>query len=247
MNNGSRFAGLWGVLFPIVAVILFSVILGFTGRSAAPDPNLAGQNAAASQSAAQSGGNTSGGGNSTTMAGSGMASTATTGTASSGTASSGAAASGTAAAGTVPTATGAGASTSGTASTAPAAGTAVQASADGAQVYTANCASCHGPAGAGVPGAFPPLAGNKAILGSEKYVSDVLLYGLQGQINAGGQNYNGVMPAWAATLSDAEIAAVLTHIRSTWGNAAPAVTADTVKTERATPLTAQQVLAERPQ
>ncbi|WP_407572224.1 c-type cytochrome [Deinococcus altitudinis] len=129
----------------------------------------------------------------------------------------------------------------------PAAGTAVQASADGAQVYTSNCASCHGPAGAGVPGAFPPLAGNKAILGSEKYVSDVLLYGLQGQINAGGQNYNGVMPAWAATLSDAEIAAVLTHIRSTWGNAAPAVTADTVKTERGTPLTAQQVLAERPQ
>ena len=98
-----------------------------------------------------------------------------------------------------------------------------------------------------MPGAFPPLAGNKAILGSEKYVSDVLLYGLQGQINAGGQNYNGVMPAWAATLSDAEIAAVLTHVRTSWGNSAPAVTADTVKTERGTPLTAQQVLAERPQ
>lgn len=244
MNNGSRFAGLWGVLFPIVAVVLFSVLLGFTGRSAAPDPNAAGQNVAASQSASQSGGNTSGGGNSTAMAGSGMS-----GTTAPGTTTTGAAAPSTAAA---TPATGAATSTSGTAATPPttappAAGTAVQASADGGKVYTSNCASCHGPAGAGVPGAFPPLAGNKAILGSDKYVSDVLLYGLQGQINAGGQNYNGVMPAWAGTLSDAEIAAVLTHIRSTWGNSAPAVKADTVKTERATPLTAQQILAERPQ
>jgi mono/diheme cytochrome c family protein len=218
MNNGSRFAGLLGGLFPILAVVVFSVILTFTGRSAAPDPALAGQNAPASQAAAQSGGNTAGGG-STAMTGTGMSGTGAT-----------------PATAATPAAT-----------TPPAAGTAIQASADGEKVYTSNCASCHGPAGAGVPGAFPPLAGNKAILGSDKYVSDVLLYGLQGQINASGQNYNGVMPAWAATLSDAEIAAVLTHIRSTWGNSAPAVKADTVKTERATPLTVQQVLAERPQ
>jgi mono/diheme cytochrome c family protein len=218
MNNGSRFAGLLGGLFPILAVVVFSVILTFTGRSAAPDPALAGQNAPASQAAAQSGGNTAGGG-STAMTGTGMSGTGAT-----------------PATAATPAAT-----------TPPAAGTAIQASADGEKVYTSNCASCHGPAGAGVPGAFPPLAGNKAILGSDKYVSDVLLYGLQGEINASGQNYNGVMPAWAATLSDAEIAAVLTHIRSTWGNSAPAVKADTVKTERATPLTVQQVLAERPQ
>jgi len=124
---------------------------------------------------------------------------------------------------------------------------AAKSSAEGAQIYSANCSSCHGPSGAGVAGAFPPLAGNKAILGSEKYVSDVLLYGLQGEIAVNGQTYNGVMPAWAATLSDAQIAAVLDHVRSSWGNSASAVTEATVKTERASTMTAAQVLSERPQ
>ncbi|WP_310584338.1 cytochrome c, partial [Deinococcus sp.] len=61
---------------------------------------------------------------------------------------------------------------------APAAqGTPVQASANGAQVYTINCVSCHGEQGAGVAGAFPAMAGNKAVLGDDKYLSNVLLYG----------------------------------------------------------------------
>ena len=131
---------------------------------------------------------------------------------------------------------------------APAAqGTPVRASANGAQVYTANCVSCHGEQGAGVAGAFPGLAGNKAVLGDDKYLSNVLLYGLQGQINVNGQVYNGVMPAWAASLTDAEIAAVITHIRTSWGNTAPAVTEAVVRTERGTPKTVAQVLAQRPQ
>ena len=131
---------------------------------------------------------------------------------------------------------------------APAAqGTPVQASANGAQVYTVNCVSCHGEQGAGVAGAFPAMAGNKAVLGDDKYLSNVLLYGLQGQINVNGQVYNGVMPAWAASLTDAEIAAVITHIRVSWGNTAPAVTEAAVRTERGTPKTVAQVLAQRPQ
>ena len=173
----------------------------------------------------------------TTGAGSASAGTATAGAAPSGTATTGTAASGTMAGGTSGTA----------APPATAGGTPVQASADGAKVYSTNCASCHGAAGAGVAGAFPALAGDQAILGSDIYVSDVLLYGLQGQIQAGGQTYNGVMPAWAGTLTDAEIAAVLTHIRSSWGNTASAVAEATVKTERGTPKTVAQVLAERPQ
>ena len=96
-------------------------------------------------------------------------------------------------------------------------------------------------------GAFPALAGNKAVLGDDKYLSNVLLYGLQGQINVNGQVYNGVMPAWAASLTDAEIAAVITHIRVSWGNNASAVSEAAVKTERGTPKTVAQVLAQRPQ
>ncbi len=119
--------------------------------------------------------------------------------------------------------------------------------ADGAKIYAANCSSCHGAAGAGVPGAFPPLAGNKAIVGDDKYIADVLLGGLQGQIAVNGQTYSGVMPAWAAQLSDTEIAAVATHVRSSWGNAGAAVSADTVKAERAAAKPVSQVLSERPQ
>jgi len=129
---------------------------------------------------------------------------------------------------------------------APATPAASTAGVDGAAVYTANCASCHGVAGAGVPGAFPPLAGNPAVTGDGKYVADVLINGLQGQIAVNGQPYNGVMPAWAAQLSDAQIAAVLTHIRSQWGNQGAAISADTVNAERARPTTAAQRLTERP-
>ncbi|WP_424952858.1 c-type cytochrome [Deinococcus sp.] len=237
MNSGQRFAGLLGVIFPVLALVVFSVVLSLTHRAAAPS-GAPGQTSMSSQTTAQSGGNTSGMGlGSSSGTGTAGNPSSTTAMAGSG-APTGMAAGGSGAAATP------GAAPTGAQGVQP---TAVQVKADGAQVYSGNCASCHGPVGAGVAGAFPPLAGNKAILGSEKYVSDVLLYGLQGQINVAGQPYNGVMPAWAAVLSDAQIAAVLTHIRSSWGNSAPAVTAATVKTERATPLTVAQVLAERPQ
>ena len=140
---------------------------------------------------------------------------------------------------------------SGTSATAAAPGTSAVSSTivsakQGIAVYSANCQGCHGPAGAGVAGAFPPLAGNAAVQGDQTYVADVLLYGLQGQINVNGQPYNGVMPAWAEKLSDQDIAAVTSYIRGAWGNKAAPISADTVKTERGTPKTVAQVLAERP-
>ena len=140
---------------------------------------------------------------------------------------------------------------SGTSATAAAPGTSAVSSTivsakQGIAVYSANCQGCHGPAGAGVAGAFPPLAGNAAVQGDQTYVADVLLYGLQGQINVNGQPYNGVMPAWAQKLSDQDIAAVTSYIRGAWGNKAAPISADTVKTERGTPKTVAQVLAERP-
>jgi len=83
-----------------------------------------------------------------------------------------------------------------------------------AQVYASNCSACHQPTGAGIPGAFPPLAGHAADLygaeGGRSYLIDVLLYGLQGPITVNGMNYNGLMPAWAQ-LSDEQIAALVNH------------------------------------
>ncbi len=101
----------------------------------------------------------------------------------------------------------------------------VAAASTGAQIYTTNCSSCHGAEGKGVPSAFPPLAGNKDVTGSAKAVIHTIKYGLHGSLAVSGQTYNGTMPPWGATLSNDDVAAVVTYIRSSWGNSASAVTA----------------------
>lgn len=95
----------------------------------------------------------------------------------------------------------------------------------GMAVYDKNCSSCHGTGGTGTPGAFPPLADNAFVTGNPKDVIGVLLNGKQGQITVNGASYNGMMPAWKGTLSDKDIANVITYIRSSLGkNSAGAVT-----------------------
>ncbi len=91
---------------------------------------------------------------------------------------------------------------------------------DGAAVFATNCAACHQATGAGIPSAFPPLADHIGDLyaADRSYPIDVLLYGLQGPISVNGQTYNGLMPAWSQ-LGDAQIAAVLDHIMTAWGDA----------------------------
>ncbi len=114
------------------------------------------------------------------------------------------------------------------ASTAPVASMAAASPAsggNGAQLYAANCASCHQANGQGMPGAFPPLAGNAAVTGDAKTVIHIVKYGLTGKIGVSGKNYNGMMPAWGAQLGDDGVASVVSYIRTSWGNAAGAVTA----------------------
>ncbi|MFN2529169.1 MAG: cytochrome b N-terminal domain-containing protein [Candidatus Baltobacteraceae bacterium] len=94
----------------------------------------------------------------------------------------------------------------------------------GAKVYATNCSTCHGAAGAGVPGSFPPLAGNPFVTGDKNKVIKVVAKGLHGQVSVKGLNYNGQMPAWSAMLSDQDITDVVNYIRNSWGNTAPPVT-----------------------
>lgn len=117
---------------------------------------------------------------------------------------------------------------------------------DGAQLYAANCASCHGPAGAGIAGAFPPVAGHAAELAqqSRAYLIDSLLYGLQGQIVVRGVTYNGVMPAWGQ-MSDEQIAAILTYIVAMDGPEVDPFDADEVAAERGKGWSPSDVLAFR--
>ena len=101
-------------------------------------------------------------------------------------------------------------------------GSQVAASGKGASVFSANCSSCHGAAGAG--GVGPSLVGNKDVNGPAAGIEHTLLYGLQGKA-IDGKSYAVAMPAWKGNLSDDDIASVITYIRSSWGNKGSAVTA----------------------
>jgi mono/diheme cytochrome c family protein len=103
---------------------------------------------------------------------------------------------------------------------------------DGGQVYTANCVACHQATGAGLSGVFPPLAGSEWVAGKESAVIQILLHGITGPLTVHGTVYNGAMPAFAATLSDEQIAAVLTHVRASFGNSAGPIDAAQVQKER---------------
>jgi ubiquinol-cytochrome c reductase cytochrome b subunit len=95
----------------------------------------------------------------------------------------------------------------------------------GQKVYTASCAGCHGAAGAGIPGTFPPLAKNSAVTAADpKDIVHTVLYGRTGALQVNGATFNGQMPAWKGNLSNADIANVITFIRNSWGNSASAVT-----------------------
>jgi mono/diheme cytochrome c family protein len=103
---------------------------------------------------------------------------------------------------------------------------------DGAQVFSANCAACHQATGLGIAGAFPPLAASEWVLGSPKVLTQILLHGVDGNLTVLGKTYAGQMPAFKEKLSDAEIAAVATHIRNQWGNSSAPVAAALVEEQR---------------
>jgi len=94
----------------------------------------------------------------------------------------------------------------------------------GRKLYEANCADCHGAQGEGVPGAYPPLARNRAVtMDPPSNVVRIVLGGGFAPATAGNPRPYG-MPPYATALNDAEIAAVLTMIRASWGNNGSPVT-----------------------
>lgn len=101
------------------------------------------------------------------------------------------------------------------------------------QTEFAFCQACHGPDGAGVPGLAPPLAGSEWVVGPVENPIRIVLRGLEGPIKVKGVDYNLPLAMAAAPhLSDAQIAAVLTYARNSYGNKASAVTPDQVKAFR---------------
>lgn len=84
--------------------------------------------------------------------------------------------------------------------------------ADGAQLYSQSCASCHGANGQGIPGAFPPLVDNPRMQ-DEAYVVKVIREGLSGLLEVGGQTYNSVMPPMPQ-ISEADAKAIAVYVRA---------------------------------
>jgi cytochrome c oxidase subunit II len=82
----------------------------------------------------------------------------------------------------------------------------------GEKVYTANCVACHQANGKGLPPAFPPLDGSKVATGPKLAHISTVLNGVtrDGKPTA--------MIAWKGTLSDVDIASVVTYERNSWGN-----------------------------
>jgi cytochrome c oxidase cbb3-type subunit 2 len=103
----------------------------------------------------------------------------------------------------------------------------------GAALYTANCSACHQASGEGLPGAFPPLKGNDLVNDDDPTAHiQAVLRGVHDR-RVGGVVYGSAMPPFAATLNDIQIAAIIDHERSSWGNHGKLVTVTQVAAERA--------------
>jgi mono/diheme cytochrome c family protein len=114
-----------------------------------------------------------------------------------------------------------------TAATAPLAAADAPAWPQGAASFQANCAVCHGPAGAGIPALAPPLvsypARYAASLAGREQLALTLLYGLFGDIAVDDKHYDFRMPDFAR-LDDATLAATLNFVVFDLGHAPGSVT-----------------------
>jgi mono/diheme cytochrome c family protein len=102
----------------------------------------------------------------------------------------------------------------------------------GAAIYKDNCAVCHRDTGMGEVHLFPRLAGSATVQSEDPTtLAHVVLQGTRA-VSTAGQPTAPAMPAFDWRLSNAEAAAVLTYIRNSWGNAAPAVPAAAIASQR---------------
>lgn len=103
---------------------------------------------------------------------------------------------------------------------------------NGADIYRKSCSSCHQENGQGLTNVFPPLMSDDVVKAKDatEHIK-IVLFGLEGKV-INGIKYTTPMPAWADQLSDEEVAAVVNHERTSWGNNAEIVKPEEVKKVR---------------
>ncbi|OGX92144.1 c-type cytochrome [Hymenobacter coccineus] len=104
--------------------------------------------------------------------------------------------------------------------------------AQGKQVYIQYCLSCHQADGGGVQNMNPPLTKTEYVLGDKARLTNILVHGFAEKVEIQGETYRNVMPAHDF-LTDAQMAAVLTYVRNSFGNKASAISVAEVKATRA--------------
>jgi len=97
----------------------------------------------------------------------------------------------------------------------------------GKTIYNQTCFACHGSTGAGIAGAFPPLAESDYLNADVHRAIKAVKRGLSGEITVNGNAYNSMMPP--QNLSDEDVANVLTYVYNNWGNNKTEVTHEMVK------------------
>lgn len=100
--------------------------------------------------------------------------------------------------------------------------------AKGKQVFMQTCFVCHQMDGQGIPGQIPPLAKSDYMMADTERAIRIVLQGLTGEVTVNGKKYNGTMIP-LNTLSDDEVANVLTYVQNSFGNSGKVVSVDAVR------------------
>jgi nitrite reductase (NO-forming) len=103
----------------------------------------------------------------------------------------------------------------------------------GKTLYAGTCSACHQDSGAGIDGAFPPLAKSDFLAKDPKRAIEVALNGLTGPVTVNGKPFNSVMPP-QSHLPDDAIANILTYVMNSWENPGGQISPDEVKKVRET-------------
>lgn len=89
---------------------------------------------------------------------------------------------------------------------------------NGAKIYQAKCQGCHQPNGLGDGANFPPIGGSEWVTENTSALAQIILNGVAGPIEVAGRTWNGNMPGQATGMTDADLAALLTYLRNSFGN-----------------------------
>ena len=100
----------------------------------------------------------------------------------------------------------------------------------GKTVYAKTCVACHQVTGAGIPGAFPPLAKSDYLNADVNRAIKQVIKGSNIPMTVNGKKYTTAMPPQA--LSDQQVADVLTYVYANWGNSKKVVTLAMVKAQK---------------